>query len=178
MNIVLFSCSLHLQSRSFVLAQAAAEMLRNHGVEPRLYDLRQLDLPLCGPPSATEASDTQKMIQVVRDADAILMAVPVYNFYANASAKNLIELTGRAWTDKIVGFLCAAGGQRSYMSVMNMANSLMLDFRCLVVPRFVYAVGDDFGDDRLETMYISSPQVKERIEQLTSETVRLTKALA
>ena len=56
-------------------------------------------------------------------------------------------MTGRAWTGKVVGFLCAAGGRGSYMSVMSLANSLMLDFRCLIVPRFVYATGEDFNDD-------------------------------
>ncbi len=37
----------------------------------------------------------------------------------------------------------------SYMSHMGLANSLMLDFRCVVVPRFVYATGDAFRDGRL-----------------------------
>ena len=81
------------------------------------------------------------------------MAAPVYNYDVSASAKNMIELTGSAWEDKIVGFLCAAGGMSSYMSVMAYANSLMLDFRCVVIPRFVFATGDAFDDegrDRLE----------------------------
>ncbi len=56
----------------------------------------------------------------------------------------MIELAGSAWEDKIVGFLCAAGGMSSYMSVMAYANSLMLDFRCVIIPRFVYATGDIF----------------------------------
>jgi FMN reductase len=38
--------------------------------------------------------------------------------------------------NKVVGFLCAAGGKSSYMSVMRLANSLMLDFRCLIIPHF------------------------------------------
>lgn len=177
MNIVIFCCSLHLQSRSFVLAQEAAARFQKAGVEPQIYDLREFNLPFCGPPSAKEAFDTQQMIRAVEWADAILLAVPIYNYYGNAAAKNLIELTGRAWTNKIVGFICAAGGQRSYMSVMSIANSLMLDFRCLIVPRFVYAVGGDFGDDRLETMYLSSKEVRGRIEQLVNEVLRLTKAL-
>ena len=44
----------------------------------------------------------------------------------------------------VVGFLCAAGGLGSYMSIMSLANSLMLDFRTVIVPRFVYATGDAF----------------------------------
>ena len=72
----------------------------------------------------------------------MIVAAPVYNYDVSASAKNMIELTGNAWEDKMVGFLCAAGGMSSYMSVMAYANSLMLDFRCVIIPRFVYATGD------------------------------------
>ena len=76
----------------------------------------------------------------------------------------------------VVGFLCSAGGRASYMSVMAMANSLMLDFRCVIVPRFVYATGDDFSADRTEAMAISSDEVTERLDELAAEVVRLATA--
>ena len=68
--------------------------------------------------------------------DAIVVAVPIYVYDTNAAIKNFVDLSGRAWTDKPVGFLCAAGGPSSYMAILGLANSLMLDFRCLIVPRF------------------------------------------
>jgi LysE type translocator len=60
---------------------------------------------------------------------------------------------------KIVGFVCAAGGKSSYMSVLPFANSLMLDFRAWVVPRYVYAVGADFDGQTLE-----SPEIHSRLD--------------
>ena len=111
----------------------------------------------------------------VRESTAILMAVPIYCFDINAAAKNLIELTGRQWTHKVVGFMCAAGGRASYMSVMGIANSLMLDFRCLIVPRFVYALGDAFGHDRTEDMYVADEGILERLKELTDTTVAITR---
>jgi len=84
----------------------------------------------------------------------------------------MIELTGSAWEDKIVGFLCAAGGMGSYMSVMAYANSLMLDFRCVIIPRFVFATSDGFDGDN-----IIDKKVVRRIETLADELVRFTKAL-
>lgn len=48
----------------------------------------------------------------------VLLAVPIYNYDGNAAAKDLIELTGGTWEDKIAGFACAAGGASSYMSIM------------------------------------------------------------
>ena len=101
------------------------------------------------------------------------MATPVYNYDVSAAAKNMVELTGSAWEDKVVGFLCAAGGMGSYMSVMSFANSLMLDFRCLIIPRFVYATGDSFNGDKL-----TDTKVAKRIGHVASELVRVTTGLS
>jgi FMN reductase len=64
-------------------------------------------------------------------------------------AKACLELGGRSWNDKTVGIACATGSMVSYMSHMGLAASLMLDFRCVIVPRFVYATGDAFKDGKL-----------------------------
>src|SRR5438067_6013272 len=115
---------------------------------------------------------SKKLSAAIETARGILVAAPVYNFDVAASAKNMIELTGSAWEDKIVGFLCAAGGQASYMSVMAYANSLMLDFRCVIIPRFVFATGDAFDGDN-----ITDKKIAGRIQQAADELVRFTKAL-
>ena len=56
---------------------------------------------------------------------------------------------------------------------MSLANSLMLDFRCLIVPRFVYATGKSFADDRL-----ADDEVRQRIGELGAELERLSAAVA
>jgi FMN reductase len=84
----------------------------------------------------------------------------------------MIELTGSVWEDKIVGFLCAAGGAASYMSVMAYANSLMLDFRCVIIPRFVFATAEAFDGEK-----ITDKRITERVEQVANELLRFTKAL-
>jgi FMN reductase len=84
----------------------------------------------------------------------------------------MIELTGSAWEDKIVGFLCAAGGHASYMSVMAYANSLMLDFRCVIIPRFAFATSGVFNGE-----HISDKKITQRIKDVADELVRFTKAL-
>jgi FMN reductase len=117
-------------------------------------------------------------MMAIGEASAILLTAPIYNFDVNAAAKNLVELTGDAWEGKIVGFACSAGGRSSYMSVMSLANSLMLDFRCLIVPRFVYATKDAFQNDRTEQMTVGSDDVKKRLAQLATTTMRMAVALA
>jgi FMN reductase len=53
------------------------------------------------------------------------------------------------------------------MSVFSVGQSLMLDFRSWIVPRYVYAVGDDFGPES-----IRSAEVRRRVEQLVEATHR------
>lgn len=141
------------------------------GVE--LLDLRDVALPMCDGSAAFAHGSPSAAAGAIAGADLILLASPVYNYDLNAAAKNLLELTGRAWTEKVVGFLLAAGGRGSYMSAMGFATSLMLDFRCLVLPRFVYAVKSDFDEEA-----ITNPEVAARVEALCAEGTRIARALA
>ena len=72
-----------------------------------------------------------------------------------------------------VAMMCAAGGQGSYMAPMQVANSLMLDFRCVIVPRFVYATGEDFEGDGSPAESIAA-----RVDQLADELLRIGTALS
>ena len=154
------------------MGRVAFEHLQRKKVDCEWLDISGLRLPLCDADACYADPAARQLNTAVQAADGILVAAPVYNYDVSAAAKNMIELTGSSWEDKVVGFLCAAGGMSSYMSVMAYANSLMLDFRCVIVPRFVYATGHAFKDDELV-----DAKVIERIEQVADELVRFTKAL-
>jgi FMN reductase len=154
------------------MGRAAFEFLSKAKQECEWLDLGKMDLPLCDADACYAHPAAQKLSTAVAGADGLIVAAPVYNFDVSASAKNMIELTGNAWEDKVVGFLCAAGGMSSYMSVMAYANSLMLDFRCVIIPRFAYATGEMFDEDR-----ITEPKIIKRVEQVAAELVRFTEAL-
>ena len=59
------------------------------------------------------------------------------------------------------------------MAPLALAHSLMLDFHCLIAPRFVYAVQSDFSADAL-----ASDAVRRRIADLCRSTTALADALA
>ena len=172
------SASLSPESRSRALAAACSARLKELGERTATLDLRETTLPLCDGSEAYGHPNAVKAVELVSEAQAILLAAPVYNFDVNAAAKNLVELTGRAWTGKTVGLLLAAGGQGSYMSGMGLASSLMLDFRCHLVPRFVYATGDAFDALAPDTWGVGDDDVSRRVVELVDETVRVSQALA
>ena len=172
MSLLLISASLNPSSNSRLLVREAARVLAADGIETATLDLRELPLPLCDGATAYSHPNVARAGALIAAAGGILAATPVYNYDANAALKNLIELTGGSWEDKVVGFLCAAGGPSSYMSIMALANSLMLDFRCLIVPRFVYATDAAFAGDR-----IADPEVAQRVAECARAAVRLARAL-
>ena len=170
MNVLVIGCSLNPESNSQILARDAAAVFESLGVTATLIDLREHPLPLCDGETTDPA--TAAIADAVRAADAVVLSAPVYNYDVNAAAKNLVEHVGKAFEGKLVAFLCSAGGSASYMSVMNLANSLMLDFRCLIVPRFVYSTGQCFRDGK-----IVSSDVAARLRALCAEVTRLGRAL-
>ena len=155
------------------MAAAAAETIRELAGECQWVDLHSNGLPICDAHQCYNDPRVHEVTQLIESSQGILIAAPIYNYDVGASAKNLIELTGKAWTNKVVGFLCAAGGQGSYMSVMGVANSLMLDFHSFILPRFVYATSESFHGDALV-----ESEVRKRIAQMTNELVRVACALA
>jgi FMN reductase len=159
-------------SNSRRMGRMAFENLEKAKVQCTWLDINELDLPLCDADACYTKPGSQKVSKAIKAADGILVATPVYNYDVSAAAKNLVELTGSDWEEKVVGFLCAAGGMNSYMSVMAFANSLMLDFRSVIIPRFVYATGRAFEGDQLK-----DKEVGERIAELAAELVRFTEAL-
>ena len=172
-RFLVLSASLRPQSLSRVLAEHAYSCLRESGVEVEWMDLRDWDLPSC---DASDCYSHPKVVEIKErliSVDGYLVASPIYNYDVSSAFKNVVELTGKdVWSDKGVGFLAAAGGQGSYMSLCGITNSLMLDFRTLVLPRFVFANNADFDD-----WAISNPEIQTRLEELSTELVRVTSAL-
>ena len=173
MKYLVVSTSGHPGSNSRKMGRLAFERLKKTaGADCDWLDTSSLNLPMCDAHQCYEDPAVRDFAAAIQRADGILIAAPVYNFDVSAAAKNMMELTGDAWNDKIIGFLCAAGGQGSYMSVMAYANSFMLDFRCTIIPRFVYATSDAFDEEN-----VVDEKITQRIEKLAQELVRYVRVL-
>ena len=166
---LIVSCSLNKNSKSKILANYARTL---YNEEIKFLDLQTMDLPFCDGDKCYEDPTVKELSRLVKESKSIIIASPIYMYDLNAAAKNFMELTGRAWTKKIVGFICAAGGKGSYMSVTSYMNSLMLDFRCIVIPRFVYTDGSGFDEN-----YNIKSKIQERIKELVDQTTLLSSKL-
>ena len=59
------------------------------------------------------------------------------------------------------------------MSIMSFANSLMIDYRCFIIPKFVYALKNDFNGNK-----ITNPEIIQRISELGNDLIRISEALS
>lgn len=162
-KVTIISTSLDPKSKSQIIARELESKLQATGVETVLCDLRELPLPFAGAADSWNSDNAKIISSAVKESSHIIFAVPVYCYDVNAAAKNVIELIGRSFTNKVVSFVCSAGGESSYMSVMNFANHLMLDFRSIIVPRFVYVSPAGWNDSQL------TEEVSTRIDSLISD---------
>ena len=168
MSYLVISTSLREGSRSKVMAKALSDTIS----DVEFFDLQTNPLPMCDGDKCYDLPEVIDFREKVKNARGIIMAIPIYNYNVSSGAKNVIELGGKMLYDKVFGFICAAGGKSSYMSVMSFANSLMIDYRCFIIPKFVYALKSDFDGDE-----IKSSDIKERISELSNDLIRISNAL-
>ena len=168
MSYLVISTSLREGSRSKVMAKTLAESVK----DSEFFDLQKKPLPMCDGDKCYDLPEVISFRKKIKNAKGIIMAIPIYNFNVSSGAKNVIELGGKMLYDKVFGFICAAGGKSSYMSVMSFANSLMIDYRCFIIPKFVYALKNDFDGNN-----ITSPEIKQRISELGKDLIKITEAL-
>ncbi|HEX8427606.1 NAD(P)H-dependent oxidoreductase [Hymenobacter sp.] len=170
MASLVICCSLTKGSKTNVLAREVESAFAAGGRVATLLELSDYNLPQCDGRVCYEHPEVQAITQLVADADCIIFCCPVYVYDLSAAAKNVVELTGRgsAWFKKSVGFVCMAGTLASFMSVMPFANSLMFDYKCVIVPKFVYVTATAF-----EGAELTSPDIKQRITHLTADVQRL-----
>ena len=98
-NFLVISTSLNPESNSRIMAKHAFELLKSK-TSAEFIDLKDHPLPICDGDASYSHANVGKLSKQIKEAQAILLAVPIYNYSFSSSAKNLIELTGRSWTIK------------------------------------------------------------------------------
>ena len=166
---LVISCSMNKSSKSRIMARHAYDLYSKNA---KFIDLQDFELPICDGDTCYDDFTVMELKEIISNAKSIILASPIYNYDFNAVAKNLIELTGRSWNEKIIGFISSAGSMNSFMSPMSFANTMMIDFRCIIIPRYVYADKKCFS----ENGKINS-EIKERIEELVEKSILLTNSL-
>jgi FMN reductase len=178
MRIVCISSGLSPQSRSTRIGQLCLEVLRTHGVETEFVSLKENSLAEVDPSAPLGNEVFKKLSALTAAADALIFASPVYNWAVSAELKKYVECVGYTdearktpFFDKIITFVSAAGLPHSYMAFGAMAQTMMLDFKCVISPYPVYVHNRHWENEQLIA------EATQRIEKSMFVLVELTQLL-
>jgi len=160
MKTLILSSSLSENSRSFLLCKAVKEELISKGDNITFVDARNIPMQ---PVHRGLSPEMETLAKQVEQADNIIIGMGVHCYSVNDSLKILLDTCFGKATGKFFGILCAAGGERSYLSTMQLTQICMNEWRMMQMPRIVYATGKDFKEDIITT------EVLERIVLFSEE---------
>lgn len=160
MKTLILSSSLSENSRSFLLCKAVKEELIAKGDNITFVDARNIPIQ---PVHRGLSPEMETLVKQVEQADNIIIGMGVHCYSVNDSLKILLDTCFGKATGKFFGILCAAGGERSYLSTMQLTQICMNEWRMMQMPRIVYATGKDFKEDIITT------EVLERIVLFSEE---------
>ena len=161
MKTLILSSSLSENSRSFLLCKAVKEELIAKG--DNITFVNAMNIPM-QPVHRGVTPEMETLAKQVDEADNIIIGMGVHCYSVNDSLKILLDACFGKATGKFFGILCAAGGERSYLSTMQLTQICMNEWRMMQLPRIVYATGKDFKED-----IIISSEVLERIALFSEE---------
>ena len=162
-HVLVFKGSPREQGNSSTLAEKAAEGARAAGAEVKSYSLHVMDIRPCdGCDTCQETGvcvlkdDMQMLYPKLQEADAIVIASPIYWFTMNAQTKLFIDrwyalnsAQGNALRGKKFGILLTYGDDDPYSSgAINAMRTFqdMMRFIGAEISGMVYGTAMDIGD--------------------------------
>ena len=169
MKTIIISSSLSKNSKSFILCNEVNQKLKGLGFKSEIIDARSISLNAYHLIQSKELDDLSKKIS---KADNLIIAMGVHNFSINDSLKIILDTCFKNVEGKFFGILCAAGGEKSYLSTMHLTQICMNEWRMIQLPRIIYATKKDFENNKL-----TSKNIKERIDVFCNEFIEIGQKL-
>ena len=161
MKTLILSSSLSNSSRSFILCNEVFKCLSSKGSKCTMIDARNVSLR---PTHNKPTIQMEALSKQIEETDNIIIGMGVHCYSINDSLKILLDNTFKKAIGKFYGILCAAGGEKSYLSTMHLTQICMNEWRMIQLPRIVYATEKDFTNEK-----ISSKDLLKRIKIFTDD---------
>ena len=155
MKTVIISSSLSKNSKSFILCNEVNQKIKDLGFRSEVIDARSISLNAY---HLTQSKELDDLSNKISKADNLIIAMGVHNFSINDSLKIILDTCFKNVEGKFFGILCAAGGEKSYLSTMHLTQICMNEWRMIQLPRIIYATKRDFENNKL-----TSKNIKERL---------------
>ena len=162
-KVLIIQASLNPQSKTAVVVREAEKILISlGGIDCQILDLRSFDMQFCDGRKLVDYNlDTQKVFQMINEADGFIIGMPVYCYSVSGPLKNLIDITSPAMEKKVAGILCTTGSSMSFLASSDLAKILAYESHVLSVQPVVCTSYEDFKDGKLQ-----SRKVKEKLKSM------------
>ena len=149
-NIILIQGSLNPNSKTAIILDEVANVLKEKNISYETIDLRKLKLEFCDGRDLKEYNqDLQNAYKLIESASGYVIGMPVYCYSVSGVLKNFLDITCSAMENKVTGIVCNAGGIMSYLASADLMKILSYEVHVLTVQPTVYAHGNDFKDGKI-----------------------------
>lgn len=168
------------RTRSVLDVALAGARAYDASVETEVLELRDFALEFCdGRFPGDYNNDTQRALKLVEEADAYLVATPIYRGSYTGALKNFFDLVpadprgSDPLRGKVVGLLATGGSDHHYLILEHQLRPLFGFFGAYTPARAIYAASRDFDAQK-------QPQGKlvEELTLLGQDVIYLTRFLA
>jgi FMN reductase len=121
---------------------------RRPGLEVTGFDLADLEIPYAdGRPPAEASADTERVVDAVAAADAVVLASPTYRGSLTGALKNLIDhLPVPSLRAKPVAIAAIGASDHHFLGVDRHLRDILTFFGAAVTPTSAYLTSKDFAD--------------------------------
>ena len=169
MKTLIISSSLSHESKSFLLCEKVYKQLNKNKINVEIIDARTLSLT---PFHTSKSEEMVNLTNKISSADNFIIGMGVHNYSINDSLKIILDNCFKNVEGKFFGILCAAGGEKSYLSTMHLTQICMNEWKMIQLPRTVYASSKDFQKNK-----IVSQSLKDWINLFCNEFMLIGKKL-
>lgn len=154
------------------VASAAAVARNSPDVAVDILNLAETPIEICdGRPLDRHGAATRDAVALIGNAQAILIAAPVYRASYPGVLKNLLDIAPvEALQNKPVGIVAMGGSPHHFLGVDWQLRQVLGWFGALVAPTSVYITGGDFRDGQL-----SSETARSDLAALTETLIALAR---
>lgn len=169
-------------SRTRVVLDGALAGAKAHDptIETQVLELRDFTLEFCdGRSPEYYNSDTQRALALLTEADAYLVATPIYRGSYTGALKNFFDLVPNdphgpdPLRGKVVGLLATGGSDHHYLVLEHQLRPLFGFFGAYVPARAIYASAKDFDAQKQ-----AQGRLVEELALLGQEVVALARFLS
>ena len=179
MRALLVAGSARTESHTRSVVGTVGEYLEAEGVEVEMWDLGERPLPPFEVPfhkdqSKIEDEEAKQFIDMLNDADMIVLGTPLYHGSYSGILKNALDyLLKDQLYEKPVGLVSNGGGNTKNAQALNHLTTIVHTLYGVPMQTQIGTHGADFTD-----MEVSNQDILDRCERLAKEMVRFHKALA